>query len=345
MEDRLSSIYYDPSHPASFGSVAKLLAAVPGASKKDILSWLKGQDAYTLHKPKRKHFKRNRIIVFAKDQLWEADIMDCSNISKFNAGYKYILVVIDVLSKYGYVKLLKSKGAIAVCRAFTGILKLNKPTNLRTDKGKEFLNSCFKDLTTKHGINHYTTINETKAAVVERWIRTLRMKMAKYFTANNSRRYIDVLGKLIESYNNTKHRSIGMKPKNVTIHNQKQARDKLYEKMKPPTKKFKFKVGQYVRISKLKNVFEKEYVKNWSDEIFVIKQKVSREIPVYKIVDLNGERISGTFYEFEMSLANKPVYYKIDKIIKRRGNRYYVKFKHYGKSFNQWIDGSDMIDI
>ncbi|KAG1647689.1 putative uncharacterized transposon-derived protein F54H12.3 [Nymphon striatum] len=350
MEDQLTSIYYDTSNPASFGGIDKLLFELRSkgvnATRKAVKSWLEAQNSYTLHRPRRKRFKRNRIIVSVINELWECDIMDCSNVTKYNKEFKYLLVVIDALSKYGYARKLKSKNAVEVCKAFTSILKEgHTPINLRTDRGSEFINKCFKEVTDRYSINHYFTYNETKAAIIERWIRTLRMKMARYFTANNTRRYVDVLDSMIDSYNNSVHSSIGMKPSKVTPHNQKKARAKLYKNMKEPSKIFKYKVGQNVRISKLKKAFDKDYEKKWTDEIFIIRQLVSREIPVYKINDLQGERIEGTFYDFELNPVKPPTYYKLDRILKERGNKYYVKFRHYDKSFNQWVNKSDVVSI
>ena len=106
----------------------------------------------------------------------------------------------------------------------------------------------------------------------------------------------------------------------------------------------KFKVGDHVRISKYKNIFAKGYTPNWSEEVFVIK-KVKNTVPwTYVINDLNGDKIIGTFYEKELQKTNQEEF-RIEKIIKRKGDKIYVKLKGYGNSFNSWTDKKDVVSI
>ena len=104
----------------------------------------------------------------------------------------------------------------------------------------------------------------------------------------------------------------------------------------------KFKVGDHVRISKYKNIFAKRYTPNWSEEVFVIS-KIKKTVPqTYVINDLNGEEIIGTFYEKELQKTNQKEF-RIEKVIKRKGNKLYVKWKGYDDSFNSWIDKRDLV--
>ena len=178
-----------------------------------------------------------------------------------------------------------------------------------------------------HDIVLYSTHNEGKSVVAERFIRTLKSKIYKYMTSISKNVYIDKLDDIVNEYNNTYHATIKIKPidvkDNTYINTNKEINNK------DP----KFKVGDRVRISEYKNIFAKGYTPNWSEEVFVIK-KVKNTVPLtYVINDLNGEEITGTFYEKELQKTNQEEF-RIEKVIKRKGNKIYVKWKGYDNSFN-----------
>ena len=182
----------------------------------------------------------------------------------------------------------------------------------------------------------YSTHNEEKFFVVERFIRTLKSKIYKYMTSISKNMYIDKLDDIVNEYNNTYHTTIKMKPIDV--------KDNAYinTDKKINNKDPKFKVGDRVRISKYKNIFAKGYTLNWSEEVFVIK-KVKNTVPLtYVINDLNGEEITGTFYEKELQKTSQEEF-RIKKVIKRKGDKIYVKWKGYDNSFNSWIGKNDII--
>ena len=143
--------------------------------------------------------------------------------------------------------------------------------------------------------------------------------------------YIDKLNEIVGEYNNTYHRTIKMKPVDVKD-------DTYFDFNKEVNDKGpKFKVGDHVRISKYKNVFVKGYTPNWPEEVFVIK-KVKNTVPwTYIINDLNGEEITGKFYEKDLQKTNQ-IEFRIEKVIKIKGDKLYVKWKRYDTSFNSWID-------
>ena len=179
----------------------------------DVQNWLKRQNVYTLHRDARKHFTRNRYYVSHIKEQYEADIVDMHEFSRENDGYKFLLVVIDVFSKKGFVVPLKNKSAIEVIRGFKIILRDGKPMKLRTDRGKEFVNAMFRRYCQLNNINFFTTQNrDIKCAVVERFNRTLKAKMNKYFTSVGNRRYIEYLPQLVNSYNNRIHSTTKMAP-------------------------------------------------------------------------------------------------------------------------------------
>jgi transposase InsO family protein len=176
-------VYYDPKRPGGFGDAERLYEDVKkegrvALSREEIREWLMKQDAYTLHKPMRRHFKRNRVIVGGIDQQWQMDLAEMQSTQKFNDGYRYLLVCIDVFSKYAWVVPLKNKTGPTLVEAFKVILRSGrKPEKIMTDQGTEFLNRHFRALMKEEDIELYNTYNETKASIVERLIRTLKTKM------------------------------------------------------------------------------------------------------------------------------------------------------------------------
>ena len=182
----------------------------------------------------------------------------------------------------------------------------------------------------------YSIHNEGKSVVAERFIRTLECKIYKYMTPISKNVYINKLDDIVNEYNNTYHTIITMKPTDVK--NNTYINTDKETKNKDP----KFKVGDRVRISKYKNIFAKGYMPNWSEEVFVIK-KVKSTVPwTYVINDLNGEEIIGTFYEKELQKTNQEEF-RIEKALKRKDDKIYVKWKRYNNSFNSWIDKASLV--
>lgn len=348
----IHNIYYDVSHPAGYSSVSKLSEAMKTKMSKDeTKKWLESQDTYTLHKPVYRRFPRNKYILSNFNELWQADLSDLRSFSEYNDGFKYILCVIDVFSKYAFARAIKTKNADSIRKSFEDIfLEANAtPRHLQSDKGTEFVSKEVQLFLKKKGINYYTTNNpDIKASIVERFQRTLKMKMWRYFTHNNTYRYIDVLQGLLHSYNNSFHRSIKMRPCDVNSGNIMTVWRNLYEekgnKKANTNSKPKFNIGDHVRITKYKHIFQKGYETNWSDEIFIITSIIERSPwVVYTLKDLQNESITGTFYEKELQKVtyNPSAKYKIDKILRTRNSgrrkELLVKWKGYPNKFNSWI--------
>ena len=190
MDDYLASVYYDPKRSGGFCGVDRLYKDVKKEGKFNInrtkmKEWLMKQDAYTLHKPMGRRFRRNRVIVGGIDEQWQMDLADMQSMQKFNDGYRYLLVCIDVFSKYAWVVPLKNKTGLSLVDAFT-LSSGRKPEKIITDQGTEFFNKHFKSLLKDEDIELYNTYNETKASVVERRIRMLKTRMWRYFTAKKT---------------------------------------------------------------------------------------------------------------------------------------------------------------
>ena len=177
------------------------------------------QLAEELHKPITRNFRKRRVISYGVDKIWAADLVEIQKYSKSNKGIKYLLMVIDVFSKYGWIIPLKDKKTESVRLAFDHIFKNSKrkPEKLWTDKGSEFISKHFKDFLKTHSIILYHTQNEEKSSIVERWNKTMKNKMWKMFSAKNNTVYWDKLDKLVDDYNNTYHSSIEMTPTEASL--------------------------------------------------------------------------------------------------------------------------------
>ena len=259
-------------------------------------------------------------------------------IRKFNKGFRFLLCIIDIFSKYAWVVPLKDKKEASIVDAFQNILDNSdrKPNKIWVDKESELCNNSFKKWFKDNDIEMYSVYNEGKSVVPERFIRTLKTKIYKHITSVSKNAYIDKLDDIVGEYDNTYYKTIKMKPVDV--------KDNTYIGFKKEVndKDSKFKVGDHVRISKYKNIFAKGYTPNWSEEVFVIK-KVKNTVPwTYVINDLNGEEIIETFYEKELQKTNQKEF-RIEKVIRRKGDELYVKWKGCNNSFNSWIDKKDLV--
>ena len=358
-KDYLSSIYFNPSHPGSYGSPASLYRVVKREGKFQISlnaigKWLQGIDSYTLHRQPRRKFKRNKVYVPRMDYQWDADLMDMTKISTYNDGYSYVLLVIDILSRYVWTVPLKSKRGEEVVKAFQSIIgQPRELTKVRTDKGTEFTNHKVQSYFRSVNVEHFVTQNEEiKANYAERAIKSIKGKVYKYFTENQTRRYIDVLESFTESYNSSFHRSIGMSPKDVNKENELEIHNKLYYPdisiSTLPRKRFKYHVGDFVRLVHSKKPFTREYDERWTGELFKIVDRKFRDgIPIYRIEDYSGDDILGTFYEPELQKVIEPEIYKIDKILKTRKRKgqpkeFLVRWLRWPAKYDLWITEKDM---
>ena len=227
------------------------------------------------------------------------------SLSKKNKSIKYLLCAIDLFSKYAFVVPLKDKKGISTVNAFNKIIKQSnrKPNKIWVDQRGEFYNRVFTKWLSDNDIIMYSIFNEGKSVRAERFIRTLKNKLYKHMTTTAKNVYYDVLVDVVNEYNNTKHSTIKMKPKDVkndTIKLSAIARNKRVYIDEYNKKDSTFNVGDRVRISKFKNIFAKGYTPNWSREIFIV-DKINDTVPyTYNLKDLNGEEIIGSFYDREL---------------------------------------------
>jgi hypothetical protein len=349
----LETIYYDEKHPDSYSTAKKLYKAAklvnPSITLPYVQNWLSGELTYTLHKPIRRHFKRNPIVVETVDEQWEADLVDMQAFSRQNSGYKYIVTVIDTLSKYAWARPLKSKTSKSVIDAFKIIFEDERvPAYIRTDQGREFNNAVFKRFLDSRDIKYFTSKNkDIKCAIVERFNRTLKARMFKYFTAKGTRRYIDVLQDLVSAYNSSYHSTIKTAPVNAV--NSEQLFKTVYKVNSPRdllmnNKQEKLKENDLVRKAYEKTLFDKSYYPNWTDQTFRIKSITKGVNKPYYVI--NDKR----YYPEQIQKIKDNQVYRVEKIIKRKFDvngrlMYFVKWLNYPTSFNSWIYAVDVIRI
>lgn len=372
--DYLRELYYTPGKPGAYAGPEKLYQAVKQEGKykigrQRIRQFLNNEDSYSLYKPIRKTFPRSKVIVNTIDSMWDGDLADVSNIASHNDGYKFLLVLIDIFSRYLFIVPLKNKHHQNIVDGLKLVFqKRRKPNTLRTDKGSEFKNRWVKAFLKKEGIHAIYTQNETKANYAERVIRTMKNLMYRYFMKNRTYRFINILQDLVKSYNKRPHRSLGGNaPANVNKENADEIRLESYlsgktkldvnqsktlgrSKEKKRAKPFfKFKIGDDVRLSQLKHPFQRDYQQKWTEEFFKVNERYKRgQIPVYKLKDLAGDPIECTFYESELQkvIKSEDVSYRVEKILKRRRHgktqEVYVKWEGWPKKFNSWIPESSL---
>ena len=353
IEAWMDTIYFDPAHPVSFSGPQKLYDFVkkvyPSLSLKDVQSWLSGKEAYSLHKPVRRRIKRNSVIVKEINQQWDVDLMDMARIASDNDGVHFVLLCIDIFSCYVWTYPLKNKSGEEVSKAFISIFQDSIPKRIRSDKGTEFIGQKVQRVFKKFGVHHFVTQNEVKANYAERAIKTIKGRIYKFFTHKQTHRYIDILQDVTGAYNNSVHRSIGMAPAKVTEKN-------LPHFMKPPKhslrkkKKYKFEIGDYVRISHTKKAFSREYHQRWTGELFkVVDRSWKQEHPTYTLHDYAGDTVEGTFYEEELQKVIPNEIYRVEKVLKRRQRRGHPKevlarWLHWPPKYDSWIPESHLRD-
>jgi transposase InsO family protein len=321
-------------------------------TRKQVDEFLSNENTYSLHKPARRTFKRNKTYVSGIDKQWQADLADMQSLAKDNLGIRYLLTCIDVFSKYAWVIPIKDKSASTMVAGFQELFALAHPripTRLQTDKGTEFLCKPVQALLKSMNIHHFVSNSDKKAAVVERFNRTLKSRIWTYFTAKNTKKYIDVLQQFTKSYNASTHRSIGMSPVDVREDDTNTIWRRLYgDGSVPPPLRKRPRVGELVRISRWKGNFEKGYLPNWSKETFHVANVLHHPQTMYEIHDKEGEELKGNFYGKELQRVNAGEYV-VEKVLDQRRLRdgsyeVFVKWEGWPAEYNSWVPKHSLRD-
>jgi hypothetical protein len=350
------AVYNDPKFQGSLSGVNRFYKAVKGQdptiSRAQVKKALRSIDTYTLHKPIKKPPIYRRVYTKGIDYLYEIDLVDMSKFKNENDGHTFIITIIDTFSKRAWAFKLKSKTAKAITKVMTPFLKNHRPHKISFDQGGEFVNRLFLKLLKKYKIKHYHVYSDRKCSIVERFNRTLQGLMYRHFTSRGSHRYVDILQDLIDNYNSSEHSSIKMRPIDVNKRNEHIVRRNLFPRIVKEKKhmKAKFKVGDSVRVTRKRTLFQRGYEQTHSYEIFTVS-KVLQTYPItYKIQDYKSNEILGSFYTGEIQLVDKSDnIWPIEKIVdsRRRGGQteYLVKFLGYTDEANTWIPQQDLFDI
>jgi Integrase core domain len=341
----LGAMYGDPTSSGGLGSIHRLYKAARSKANElraksqqldaearalgviteaQVKQYLQSRADYGVHRQQRLHIPRRKVISYGINWLWEMDIGYLPKFPVQNDGRRYILVVIDVFSKYLWAVALTRKDAEHVRDGFETILDQARltapsetlpPKNLYSDRGGEFDNELFKQLTDSHSINHYFAYDDkTGAPTAERVLRTIKGRIWRYMTANQTRNYLKALSDIVHTYNHTSHRSIGMAPADVKLEHTQLLRERLYPDEECPPRnrpKPKLQIGDIVRTQHyFAPGFGKGYKPNqYSTQTYRIVH-VQDSIPyTYKLVmdDEDGEtEIMGSFYEQQLLLVNRP---------------------------------------
>ena len=294
--EKLNELYTDPDFPSAYSG--------------NFQKFLREKESLSRHRRRIKKFKRRKVKVNGPFTLIQADTIFYRNYARQNGGYKYILVVIDCFSRKNWCRPLRTTTADESAKNLDDIIQSMpyKPSQFASDQGNEFNSkhpSIFKTLIDKYGMLMFTLKGPHKASIVERFIRTLKSRIERYFTENNTVRWIEILPKLSKALNNSFNRSIGMAPNQVNFKNRSEVYENLYGASGPPTL-CKFQVGDHVRIPLDKDIFDKGYSVAWSKEIYKIADKRSDgEVCYYFILTLDGHAVPGKrfYYEEELNLV------------------------------------------
>jgi len=309
---------------------------------------LKNDIVNELHQPARRNFPRRNTVLKGVNDLFQADLIEVRPHSRVNKGYNYILTVINCFTKVADALPLKDKTAKTVANAMSQIIQRSKHKIrlLQTDDGKEYFNRIFSNLMNKYNINHFSTKSEKKASIIERFNRTLKGVMYKRFSERGTYVWYDILPTLIKEYNNTYHRTIGMKPASVNKKNEHIVSQRIKINTAPKTETRnprKFFVGEKVRISKYKGIFSKRYLPNWTNEVFTI-HRVQPTVPeTYILKDNRDEVLQGGFYGHELLKTYVGDVYLVEKVLKTKNDKVLVRWLGYDKTHDSWIPKTDLI--
>lgn len=305
----LKKIYTDLRNPASYSSPYKLYKAArkvhDGIRLEQVEEWLESQDTYTLYRRVPLRFTRVPVITRGLGYQHQADLVDYAPLKRDNSGNTFLMTIIDCFSRFALAVPIKRKTGSQVAKALTLAWKTMKPpVKFQTDEGKEFYNKDVGEVLKKHGVHHFSTYQEMKAQIAERFNGTLRRAMKMHMAENKSLRYIDYLPDFLYGYNHRPHSAIyPYAPVEVTAQNEKSIHDLQYgEYLKSKKPHPKYSIGDKVRIASYRGTFTKSYShKNFTEEVFEIVDCYRTKPPMYRLKDLDkGELIEGTFYEAEL---------------------------------------------
>ncbi len=351
--------YTTPGHPVAFSApqtVAKHFNISPERARK-ILEHI---DTYTLHREYKKPSVYNPYYVYHRREQVQADLIDIQKIARHNDGVKYLLLFIDIFTKFIWLYPMVRKTTQECVRIFNLWLRQvrRKPKLLLTDQGREFTNRSIQTLLRRKRIEWQPAVGTCKAAIAERANKTIQVLIYKFLSERESLRYIDDLARLVNTYNKRPHRTLdGMTPKEADRPANEQRVRAIhmarYAKIEQKKKASKFKLGDIVRVkteSKAVSSSRRAYAEQFKGEHFrIMRVNRTMPIPMYYLRSVDtGDHIAGAFYSQELQLVQGDVY-KIERVIRRRVRRgvreVYVKWKYFGPQWNEWIPEANIVRV
>ena len=360
----MEGYYKNPELPGSFGGVGKLVKEYNRTGNKvkyeDARRALTSVDSYSIYKQAKQKFRTRPVVTYGIDHIWDMDLLSIPrDIVQDNDGYSYILGCLDIFTRHVWCTPLLSKRAPIVLKGFKDILASTdrSPHILRSDEGSEFKNRIFIAYLKEKGINLIHNEMKTKANYIERFWRTLRVKIHRYMHENNTNRFIDKLQDFVKAYNNTYHRGIKARPSEITFKNElkfyKAQKDRS-DKYVNDNIKYKFSIGDKVRISHLSHPFKRSFDQQHTPEIFTVFKRSKRQgLPIYEVKDCSDSPIKGKLYQEELTLVDLPddVSWPIDRVFRNKKRKidgvvhYLVKWRNYPDACNSYVPAADLTDI
>ena len=355
ISEKLSGIYYNFGSAGAFSGPQALLKGFrikypkERITSREVSDFLALQTAHSLHRKSFKNYKCNSLFFPRVNYQFVADLIDMVAYSKYNCGYKYILCVMDGLSRYLYTRKLKTKKSNVVLNAFREIFKESEvvPNVLTTDKGNEFVAKQSLNYFKSKGIHYFTSYGRKKCSNIERLNRTIKNMIYRCFDKNLNREWVSILKDLTATYNLNYHRGIAMSPLeaqdpiNAVLLSERHGERLRAVKLEAP----RLKMGDIVRINIDRGALSKKYEMSWSRALYRVASKPQYTIagsrPSYNVEYLNGMKIAGSFLPEELLKVDKSVFldnykFPIYKVVKRRGSKSLVRWLGYDKHDDTW---------
>ena len=306
------------------------------------MEW-KRELAKELLAPRPQKFPRRKVYASKANEIWTTDLMDVHRYAAVNKGMTFIVIVLDVFSRFAYARGVKNKTGKVVAKALSEILRESgtSPEFMWSDAGTEYYNHNVHSLLTRHNVKLYSTYNTIKASIAERFIRTLRTLIEREYILTDSTVWYKCLPRLIHEYNTRKHRTIKMSPlQALEPENEAAVYATQFQGSTGGTRPA-FYIGQRVRTSLNKKLFEKGSTQNWTEEIFRISDIIPGQPTTYQLEDLLGEKVTGGFYKEQLRPTKQSIY-RVERVLTRRRGQALVKWADYDERFNSWIDEANI---
>lgn len=272
----------------------------------DVRNFLHSNSTYTLHYPIKQRVRTGKTRCSWIDSDHQADLCVLTDIARYNRGYGYILIVVDVLSRFIWCEPMMRKTGMQCANAYRKIIDRDRriPFRLYTDAGKEFIAKPFQALLSENDIEHRIPKNhDVKCALAENGVKRVKQKMYRYFTEKKTKTWLTILKDITAGLNATFNSSIRMTPNQVNKTNAGLVWKVLYQDEESLVPCHRYQIGSLVRLSLKNQLFRKGYKTTYTEEVFRIRKRLFRDPPAYIIEDLNGEEIDSIVYEQELVLV------------------------------------------